>query len=343
MKRLLNTLYILSEDVYLALDGENVVALKGGVIAGRVPLHTLNSIDCFSYKGASPSLMGECVSRGIDFAFFSPRGRFLARTSGMTKGNLLLRKRQYEICADEILGREIARNMLLGKVFNARWVLERAKRDHPLQVDIERIKRRSLELSRYLQELKIADNLDRLRGIEGAAARSYYDVFNELVMANEEHFRFVDRKRRPPTDRINAMLSFGYSLLSSEYASALEGVGLDHRAGFLHADRPGRSSLALDMVEELRSVFVDRAVLSAINKRIVGPEDFDIAQDGAVHLDAKGRKAFLEVWQSKKKDVIRHPYLDEKIQWGLVPHIQALLLARFIRGDIDGYPPFLWK
>ena len=343
MKKLLNTLYILSEDAYLALDGENVVAWKDKTIAGRIPLHTLTSIVCFSYKGASPALMGECASRGLDLVFFSPRGRFLARTSGMNKGSLLLQKRQYEICSDEKLCCEIARNMLLGKVFNARWVIERAKRDHPLQVDLERLKARSQELARYLDELKMTDDLGALRGIEGAAARSYFDVFNELILTDRGEFHFEDRSRRPPTDKVNAMLSFGYSLLSSDYASALEGVGLDSRSGFLHADRPGRSSLALDMVEELRSAFVDRVVLSAINKRIVGPADFDVYQDGAVLLNEKGRKAFLEVWQAKKKDVIRHPYLGEKIEWGLVPHVQSLLLARYIRGDIDGYPPFLWK
>lgn len=343
MKKLLNTLYILSDDVYLALDGENVVAWKGKEITGRIPLHTLESIASFSYKGASPSLMGGCAERGIDLAFFTPRGRFLARTSGMTKGNLLLRKRQYELAADEKSSCAIARNMLLGKVFNARWVIERTKRDHPLQVDLEKLKLRSQELAKYLDELKVANGLEALRGIEGSAARSYFDVFNELILINKDEFYFDERNRRPPTDKVNALLSFGYSLLSSDYASALEGVGLDPRAGFLHADRPGRSSLALDMVEELRNVFVDRAVLSAINKRVVGPDDFEVCQDGAVLLNDNGRKAFLEAWQAKKKDVIRHPYLDEKIEWGLVPHIQALLLARYLRGDIDGYPPFLWK
>lgn len=343
MKKLLNTLYILSEDAYLALDGDNVVAWRGNTLAGRIPLHTLASIVSFSYKGASPSLMGECADRGINLVFYSPRGRFLARVSGATKGNFLLQKRQYEICADESLSVEIARNLLLGKVFNARWVIERAKRDHPLQVDVEKLKLRSRELARHAGELKMADSLESLRGIEGAAARSYFDVFDELILTDKQEFHFEGRSRRPPADRVNALLSFGYSLLSSDYASALEGVGLDSRAGFLHTDRPGRRSLALDMVEELRSVFVDRAVLSAINKHIVVPSDFKVCQDGAVLLNEKGRKAFLEIWQSKKKDVIRHPYLDEKIEWGLVPHIQSLLLARYIRGDIDGYPPFLWK
>lgn len=343
MKKLLNTLYILSEDVYLGLDGDNVAAWKGKTITGRIPLHTLASIVSFSYKGASPSLMGECADRGINLVFFSPRGKFLARTSGATKGNLLLQKRQYEICADESIGVEVARNLLLGKVFNARWVIERAKRDHPLQVDAEKLRLRSQELVRYIGELKVADSLETLRGVEGAAARSYFDAFDELILTDKQEFHFGGRSRRPPTDRVNALLSFGYALMSSDYASALEGVGLDPRAGFLHTDRPGRRSLALDMVEELRSVFVDRTVLSAINRRVVAPSDFDVYQDGAVLLNEKGRKAFLEVWQSKKRDTIRHPYLDEKIEWGLVPHVQSLLLARYIRGDIDGYPPFLWK
>ena len=343
MKRLLNTLYVLSEDAYLALDGDNVVVHKGQDVAGRFPLHTLESIQCFSYKGASPGLMGACAERGIDLAFFTPHGRFLARTQGMSNGNVLLRRRQYKLTEDHTASCAIAKNILVGKLFNARWVLERAKRDHPLQVDIEKVAARCSELDGYLHDVRNAESVESLRGVEGSAARSYFDVFNDLIVAQKEEFNFDGRSRRPPMDRVNAMLSFGYSLLSSNYASALEGVGLDAYVGYLHADRPGRASLALDMVEELRSVFVDRLVVTCINKRVIGPADFDVFQDGAVRLNDEGRRAFLGAWQKKKQDVIRHPYLDEKVPWGLVPHVQAMLLARYMRGDLDGYPPFLWK
>lgn len=343
MKRLLNTLYVLSEDAYLSLDGDNVVVHKGQMVAGRFPLHTLEAIQCFTYKGASPSLMGACAERGVELAFFSPRGRFLARTTGVSNGNVLLRRRQYELAGDDAARCEIARSILTGKLFNARWVLERAKRDHPLQIDTEKVTARCVELADYLHDARDAESVESLMGIEGSAARSYFDVFNGLIVAQKEDFCFGGRSRRPPLDRVNAMLSFGYSLLSSNYASALEGVGLDAYVGYLHSDRPGRASLALDMVEELRSVFVDRLVVSCINKRIVGPDEFNVYQDGAVRLNDEGRKAFLGAWQKKKQDVIRHPYLDEKVPWGLVPHVQAMLLARYMRGDLDGYPPFLWK
>lgn len=343
MKRLLNTLYVLSDDAYLSIDGENVAVRKGQTTAGRFPLHTLEAIQCFTYKGASPSLMGACAKRGIELTFFSPRGRFLARATGMSNGNVLLRRRQYELAGNDGARCEIARSILTGKLFNARWVLERAKRDHPLQIDVKRIAARCSELARYLCDARSAESVESLMGIEGAAARSYFDVFNELIVAQKDEFGFNGRSRRPPLDRVNAMLSFGYSLLSGSYASALEGVGLDAYVGYLHADRPGRTSLALDMVEELRSVFVDRLVLSCINRRVVGPDDFDMSQNGAVRLNGEGRKAFLRAWQKKKQDVIRHPYLEEKVPWGLVPHVQAMLLARCMRGDLDGYPPFLWK
>lgn len=343
MKRLLNTLYVLSEDAYLSLDGDNVVVHKGQMVAGRFPLHTLEAIQCFTYKGASPSLMGACAERGVELAFFSPRGRFLARTTGVSNGNVLLRRRQYELAGDDAARCEIARSILTGKLFNARWVLERAKRDHPLQIDTEKVTARCVELADYLHDVRDAESVESLMGIEGSAARSYFDVFNELIVAQKEDFCFGGRSRRPPLDRVNAMLSFGYSLLSSNYASALEGVGLDAYVGCLHSDRPGRASLALDMVEELRGVFVDRLVVSCINKRIVGPDEFNVYQDGAVRLNDEGRKAFLGAWQKKKQDVIRHPYLDEKVPRGLVPHVQAMLLARYMRGDLDGYPPFLWK
>lgn len=343
MKKLLNTLYVLSEDAYLALDGENVVVHRGGSVAGRLPLHTLCGIDCFGYKGASPRLMGECASRGIDLSFFTPSGRYLTRVAHENNGNVLLRRTQYRVADNPEKSCAIAKNFIIAKIFNARWVLERAKRDHPLQVDADRIAARSGELVGLIDKASAAMAIDELRGIEGYAAKSYYAAFNELILNQRDDFEFAGRNRRPPKDPVNAVLSFAYVLLTNECASALEGVGLDPYVGFMHADRPGRKSLALDLVEELRSVVADRTVLMCINKRLLSHSHFLYHEDGSVYLNDAGRRIFLEAWQKRKRVELTHPYLKEKISWGLVPHVQAMLLARYLRGDIDGYPPFMWK
>ena len=331
MKKLLNTLYVLSEDVYLALDGENVVILRDEETAGRFPLHTLEQIVSFSYKGASPALMGACARKEIGLSFFSPQGRFLARTSGIPYGNVLLRKEQYRISDDVDRSLSYAKAMILGKVFNCRWSLERTVRDHGLRVDIERIKEISGQLHQGLSGIRTCDTLDSLRGIEGELASRYFAVFDDLIINQKEDFQFCGRNRRPPLDKVNALLSFAYTLLGNDCAGALEGVGLDAYVGFLHSDRPGRKSLA------------DRFVLSLINRKIMKAVHFETQADGAVLLNEDGRKQFLSAWQQRKKEMITHPFLEEKLCWGLVPHIQAMLLARTIRGDLEGYPPFLWK
>lgn len=343
MKKLLNTLYVLSEDVYLALDGENVVILRDAETAGRFPLHTLEQIVSFSYKGASPALMGACARKEIGLSFFSPQGRFLARTSGIPYGNVLLRKEQYRISDDVDRSLSYAKAMILGKVFNCRWSLERTVRDHGLRVDIERIKEISGQLHQGISGIRTCDTLDSLRGIEGELASRYFAVFDDLIINQKEDFRFRGRNRRPPLDKVNALLSFAYTLLGNDCAGALEGVGLDAYVGFLHSDRPGRKSLALDMMEELRGIMADRFVLSLINRKIMKAVHFETQADGAVLLNEDGRKQFLSAWQQRKKEMITHPFLEEKLCWGLVPHIQAMLLARTIRGDLEGYPPFLWK
>lgn len=342
-KKLLNTLYVLSEDAYLTLDGENVVVNKAGKEAGRFPLHTLQSIEHFGYKGASPRLMGECSARGIDLAFFTPSGRFLTRVAGLPTGNVLLRHQQFAIAADKAAANAISRNIIVGKIFNSRWVLERAVRDHPTQVDVDAIKARSGELAELLASARSADTAEELRGIEGAAARSYYSAFGGLILSPDESLRFTGRTRRPPKDPVNAMLSFAYTLLASDCGSALNGVGLDPYMGFMHVLRPGRKSLALDLMEEFRSVFADRVVLTCINNRMIGGGSFRRREGGSVLLNDSARRKFLEAWQKRKREKITHPYLGEKLEWGMVPHVQALLLARHIRGDIDGYPPFMWK
>lgn len=343
MKHLLNTLYVTSEDVFLALDGENVVAKRGGDILARYPLHTLQNIISFSYAGASPALMGECADRGIGLNFCTPRGRFLARTDGASIGNVLLRRQQYRIADDDTRSCLIARTMIAGKIYNARWSLERALRDHRPRTDETSIQNAIDILKKQLVLAAEAFEPDALRGIEGVAAAAYFGVFGQLFLRDPEAFFFEGRNRRSPLDRVNAMLSFSYSLLTSECASALAASGLDAYVGFLHSDRPGRSSLALDLMEELRPVMADRLVVTLVNNRIISPSDFVTEESGAVRMKNDARKRFLAAWQDRKQEMISHPFLQEKMPWGLVPHIQAMLLARHLRGDLDAYPPFLWK
>ena len=236
-----------------------------------------------------------------------------------------------------------ARNFILGKVYNARWVLKRATRDHPQRVPVEQLKQTSAQLAAALPLLETCEDLEQLRGLEGEAAQRYFDRFHALILQQKEDFVFTSRSRRPPRDNVNALLSFAYSLLANDCAAALEGVGLDPYVGFLHRARPGRRSLALDLMEELRAVYADRFVLSCINQKVVNAKQFEKQENGAVLLTEDGRRAFLHAWQLKKREVITHPFLKEKLSWGLVPYVQALLLARTLRGDLDVYPPFFWK
>ena len=343
MRQLLNTLFVTSEDIYLTLDGENVVANREKVVAARYPLHTLSAIITFSYSGASPALMGACAQRGISLSFCSPRGKFLARVTGESNGNVLLRRTQYRIADDPVQSCVLARNMIFGKIHNAHWSIQRTRRDHSLRVDDARLGEVSEQLKDVLPQVLCQEDLDSLRGLEGAAATAYFGVFDQLILGNKAVFHFTTRSRRPPMDPVNALLSFAYSLLSHDCASALESAGLDSYVGFLHRDRPGRSSLALDLMEELRPCIADRFVLSCINNRIFQKSDFDYRENGAVFLNEKGRRTFLQRWQERKKDTLTHPFLGEKIPWGLVPYLQAMLLARHLRGDLEAYPPFLWK
>lgn len=343
MKKLLNTLYVTTEDAYLSLNGETVEVNFSNNVKKNIPLHTLNSIVCFSYKGASPALMGKCAESQIQLSFYSPRGRFLASVINNENGNVLLRRTQYRVADSPYESLDIAKNMIYGKLYNSKYVLHRVIRDHPLQVDCVAIEKSCKNISEYMKDIQSAESPGILRGIEGNSASEYFSVFDEMILQNKKDFYFNGRNRRPATDNVNALLSFAYSLLANECASALQGVGLDPYVGFLHTDRPGRKSLALDLEEELRSVFADRFVLYLINNRIINGNDFEKQESGAVLLTDDSRRRFLSEWQKRKKEIITHPFLEEKIEWGLVPHIQALLLARFLRGDIDGYPPFFWK
>ena len=343
MKQLLNTLFVTSEDIYLSLEGENVLANRDKEVIARYPLHTLQSIVSFSYSGASPSLMGTCAEAGIGLAFCSPRGRFLARVCGGTGGNVLLRREQYRIADDPARCCEIARTMIFGKLSNGAASIQRTLRDHAPRVQDCGLATAAANIRSLLPQILTVSDPDTLRGLEGVAATAYFEVFDHMLLNRKEDFFFRGRSRRPPLDRVNAMLSFAYSLLAHDCASALESVGLDSYVGSLHRDRPGRQSLALDLMEELRPCMADRFVLTLVNNRMIRPEDFQLQDSGAVLLTDDGQRKFLKTWQERKRDTLTHPYLGEKMSWGMVPYVQALLLARLIRGDLDAYPPFLWK
>lgn len=343
MKKLLNTLYITSENSYLSLDGENVVVFEEQKEIGRVPLHNLEGIVSFGYRGTSPALMGACAQKSVSLCYLTPQGKFLARVSGKVKGNVLLREQQYNSKNDEQISLGIAKNCIIGKVYNARWVLERVVRDHALQIDVNKVKKASAFLKGALERIQNAASKDQLRGYEGEAASIYFGVFDQLILQQKKDFAFSGRSKRPPRDSVNALLSFVYTLLTNSITSALESVGLDPYVGYLHTERPGRVSLSLDMVEELRAILADRFVLTLINKKIVSGKNFSVKENGAVLMNDELRKKVLTEWQNKKKEIITHPFLKEKVEWGMVPYVQAMLLARYLRGDLDGYPVFLWK
>ena len=336
MRKLLNTLFINTEDAYASLDGENVLIRQKDEVLGRFPLHILEGIFLFSYSGASPALMGKCADKGIDLVFLTPQGRFLARTSGQNNGNVLLRRKQYRLADDQMESCRIARNFIFGKVSNARAVADRFRRDHELRIDEARFLHVSEELKGLLPQIMEETSLGSLRGLEGTGAALYFSLMDEMILQNKDDFYFHGRSRRPPLDNVNAMLSYVYVMLGNECASALEMTGLDPYVGFLHRDRPGRTSLAQDLIEELRPCMAERFVLTLVNDRIITGDDFKKQENGAVLLTAEGKKKIQKEWQKKKNVQITHPFLKEKIEWGLVPYVQALLLSRYLRGDIDG-------
>lgn len=343
MRKLMNTLYVTSPDTYLSLDGENIVVLKDDKEKIRIPMHNLEGIVAFGYTGASPALMRYCTKNNIALTFLSQSGKFSARIVGETKGNVVLRREQYRIADDEKRSLTIARNCIIGKLYNSKSVVKRAIRDHSQRIDTEQFEKIVLQLNNCLTLVQQANSLDELRGYEGEAAVRYFSILDQLILQQKDSFYFHARNKRPPLDNMNAMLSFVYTLLAHETSAALESVGLDPYVGFMHTDRPGRISLALDIMEELRSIFVDRFVISLVNKRIVNENGFEKQENGAVMMTDSTKKEILRNWQERKQDKIKHPFLNETVEWGLVPYIQAMLLARFIRGDLDEYPPFMWK
>ncbi|MFH1155291.1 MAG: type I-C CRISPR-associated endonuclease Cas1c [Pseudomonadota bacterium] len=343
MKKHLNTLFITTQGTYLAKEGETITVKVEQETRARIPIHTLAGIVCFGNVTCSPFLMGFCAENDVSISFLTQYGRFLAQVKGPVSGNVLLRRQQFRMADSQEDSARVAGFILSGKLANCRKVLERAIRDHGDKVNHAAIKKVSGRLFYYVQKGLLHDNLDKLRGIEGESAQLYFSVFNELIFTDRESFFFPCRNRRPPTDRINCLLSFVYTLLVHDVRSALESAGLDPSVGFLHRDRPGRPGLALDMMEELRPFMADRLVLSMINRNQIRPGDFIFRESGAVYLENEARKTVLEAYQKRKQESITHPFLDEKVQIGDLFFIQSLLLARFIRGDLDGYPPFLWK
>ena len=344
MRKLGNVLYVTTPEAYLSLDGENLLLKKeedNNVL--RLPLHNLENIVCFNYPGVSPALMRSCMEKDIGLCFLAPGGRFLARVSGPVKGNVLLRKKQYLVSDSKNQSLPVAVSFLLGKIVNCRKVIGRAIRDHAMLVDVPLLERALISLKDLLLALRSAETVSDLMGYEGSAAKIYFSVFGQLVLQQQEDFYFRERSRRPPLDNMNSLLSFFYTLLANECASALETVGLDPYVGFLHQDRPGRPSLALDLMEELRPVFADRLALSLVNRRQITADGFNRKESGGILMDDETRKKVIKAWQERKQDEIIHPFLKEKIPLGLIPHVQALLLARYLRGDLDAYPPFFWS
>lgn len=343
MRKLLNTLYVTSQGSYIHKEGETIIVEREQQKVLQLPVHTLGGIVCFGNVLCSPFLLGFCAEHDISISFLTEYGSFLASVRGPVSGNVLLRREQYRIADNSEKSAKIAANIVTGKLMNSRLVMNRAIRDHGDKIDIATIRRASSSIHRLIEEVAIAVNLDEIRGIEGMAASEYFAVFNQLIVDQKEDFVFNERNRRPPLDPVNALLSFIYTLLVHDVRSALETVGLDPTVGFLHRDRPGRPGLALDLMEEFRPVIADRLVLSLINRRQVAPNGFKKAESGAVVIDDSTRKTVLVEYQNRKQDEIFHPYIEEKIPLGLLFFVQANLMARFIRGDIDGYPPFFWR
>lgn len=340
MRKLLNTLYVTTPEAYLSKDGLNVVVSVDKEEHFRIPIMNVESIVTFGYMGASPGLMKLCMDNNVSLSFMTPQGRFICRVQGSTRGNVLLRKKQYSLSEDENTALHMAKLFITGKIYNTRSILQRYIRDNGTDEEVEKvIKQLDWRKKRILQ----AENMDTLRGEEGQAANTYFDVFNHLILHQKEDFSFNGRSRRPPKDEVNAMLSFVYTLIANDVAAALESVGLDPYVGFMHTLRPGRTSLALDMMEELRAYLGDRLVLSMINRKQITKKDFIRQSDDSFVMTDSCRKELLNSWQKRKKELIEHPYLKEKIPIGLLPYAQAMLLARFLREDLDDYPVFLMR
>ena len=343
MQRFLNTLYVMTQKSYLHKKGETVELVVDKSVVAKIPLINLDSIVCFGNVSVSPFLLGACPEYNITVSFLSESGKYLARVQGPVAGNVLLRKEQYRISDDKIRSAQTAQYFILGKVANQRYVLQRVIRDHGDKIDAERVREAIAILSSNLKKIPHELDLDRLRGLEGDSAETYFSVFDELIISQKEEFVFSGRNRRPPLDNVNAMLSYTYTLLFHDMVSALECVGLDPAVGFLHRDRPGRLSLALDLMEEFRAPVADRLVLSLINRGEVSGKWFQKSASGAVVMTDEARRTLVAAYQKKKESILSHPYVEKKMHLAILFQTQARLMARYIRGDIDGYPVYFWK
>lgn len=340
MRHLLNTLYVTNPDAYISRERENVVVRIENKIVMRRPIHILEAIVCFNYVGISPKLMGLCAENNVAVSFLDTNGRFMAKLTGSIRGNVLLRRTQYRYADDKEKSLLLAKNFIIGKIVNCRSVLKRTMRDHPYSINYDLFDAIIEKQNIAINAIQGTDSFDELRGIEGDIAKLYFSLFNDLILHQKKDFFFAGRSRRPPLDNVNALLSYSYTLLTHEMTSALETVGLDPYVGFLHTDRPGRVSLSLDMIEELRPYMADRFVLSLINRRQLTTSDFVKKESGGIVLTDDARAKFLESWQKRKREKIIHPFIKEQIEIGLLPYVQAMLLSRHLRGDIDNYPPF---
>ena len=342
MKQLLNTLYVTTQGSYLSRDGETILVRVEKETKLRVPIHTLGGIVCFGQVSCSPPLMELCAQRNVALSFLSENGKFWARVVGPVSGNVLLRREQYRRADNLETSAEIARAVVTAKIANSRGVLLRAIRDRPEEPGATPLAEAEADLAKHLSGLREPVPLDTVRGKEGDAARRYFGVFDQLITTQKEDFFFKERSRRPPLDNVNALLSFLYTLLVHDVSAALEAVGLDPAVGYLHRDRPGRPGLALDIMEEFRAYMADRLALSLINRQQITGKGFCKTETGAILMTDETRKEVLVAYQKRKQEEIQHPFLGEKVALGLLPHVQALLMARYFRGDLEGYPPFLW-
>ncbi len=343
MKHHLNTLFVFTQDSYLSKDGEAVAVRVEKDVKLRIPIHNLGGIVCFGRVGASPYAMAMCAERGVAVSFCTEHGRFLARFSGFTPGNVMLRREQYRWADDPDRAASVVRSMILGKLANSRTVLLRGARESAPPDAAERLSAAAARLAASMEAAKVAASVDTLRGIEGDAANVYFGVFQDLIRSPEPAFRFAGRTRRPPLDRVNALMSFLYAMLAHDARSACESCGLDPAVGFLHVDRPGRPGLALDLMEEFRAFLADRLAISLINLAQAKPTGFIVTESGAVEMTDVTRKEVVAAYQRRKQESMVHPFLGERTTVGLLIHLQARLLARYVRGDLDAYPPLLWK
>ncbi len=344
MKHTANTLYITQPRSFLSKEGNTILVEQDGNKVAQLPTHAVGEIVCFGFGiVVTAPLMEHCAENGVSIAYLSESGRFLGRIEGPIKGNVLLRRQQFRLADDPAPSLEIARTIVAAKVQNSRSNLTRFLRNYPSHAATEKVAVASACLARQLESIQRCSVIEVLRGLEGESANSYFAVFDHLIVQQKENFRFAGRNRRPPLDPVNALLSFGYTLLANDLRSALESIGLDPYVGFLHTDRPGRPSLALDLMEEFRAPFVDRLALNLINMKMVQPEQFLRQPTGEVQMDPEARKVLLTQYQQRKRETLAHPFLEEEMEIGLIFLSQARLLARHIRGDIDYYPAFLWR